>query len=55
MKNSSLLFLLVSTCIPTRKKKKLSRGTFIQEATSHFANGNDSMLIGEQISFMPQM
>lgn len=43
MKNTSLLFFLISTCIPTQKE--MSRETFIQDATSQFANGDDSRLI----------
>lgn len=53
MKNTSLLFFLISTCIPTQKE--MSRDTFIQDATSHFANGDDFMLIREEIFFMLKM
>lgn len=53
MKNTSLLFFLISTCIPTQKE--MSRETFIQDATSQFANGDDSRLIREEMFFMPKM
>lgn len=45
-------FLLVLVFLP---QKHLSRGKFIQDAASYFANANDSMLIEEQIFFMPPM